>query len=369
MNANTLFLRLEGPMQAWGNQESKFVIRRTAEAPTKSGVIGMLCAALGVSRQQAAEKWLPKLNALRMGVRTDVPGVRWWDYHTIGAGMQMRIAEGDGKTKPGALLTRREYLCDASYLVALMGEPTIIAELKEAIKAPRWTLYLGKKSCIPSRPLLEHPPGEFPDLISALASVPWRKRLKEDKKTHFLNCLLDWEPTPEQPEAPDDALVWFDVPCSFEPPVHRPRFVVRKQLSLGNDVDIAELPASSKTPPRPRPRADYNNTEYKKARSARLDADHGLCVFCKSPAVTTHHITYRRAGGYEAHEDLRSLCRLCHDAVTMIEYGLGRSLDRINPEEPHWKGEINKKRAEIVKFRSLETRRRHFGAEFAEEVE
>ncbi|MGH9433413.1 MAG: CRISPR-associated protein Cas5, partial [Terriglobia bacterium] len=44
MSANTLFLRLEGPLQSWGDQQSKFVIRRTAEAPTKSGVIGMLCA-------------------------------------------------------------------------------------------------------------------------------------------------------------------------------------------------------------------------------------------------------------------------------------------------------------------------------------
>ena len=61
MSANTLFLRLEGPLQAWGVQESKFVVRRTAEAPTKSGVIGLLCAALGVSRPKAAEAWLAAL--------------------------------------------------------------------------------------------------------------------------------------------------------------------------------------------------------------------------------------------------------------------------------------------------------------------
>ena len=93
MSANTLFLRLEGPLQAWGDQESKFVIRRTAEAPTKSGVIGMLCAALGVSRSKASDGWLPKLCALRMGVRLDRPGVRWWDYHTVGAGMRMRLLQ------------------------------------------------------------------------------------------------------------------------------------------------------------------------------------------------------------------------------------------------------------------------------------
>ena len=118
MSVNTLFLRLEGPLQAWGDQESKFVIRRSAEAPTKSGVIGMLCAALGVSRSDAAAEWLPKLASLDMGVRIDRPGVRWWDYHTVGARMNMRIAEGDRKVKLGAMLTRREYLADASFLVA-----------------------------------------------------------------------------------------------------------------------------------------------------------------------------------------------------------------------------------------------------------
>ncbi|MBI1785436.1 type I-E CRISPR-associated protein Cas5/CasD, partial [Candidatus Sumerlaeota bacterium] len=153
MSGNTLFLRLEGPMQAWGDQESKFVIRRTAEAPTKSGIIGMLCAALGVSRPEASKDWLPKLAALQMGVRMDKPGIRWWDYHTVGAEMQMRIA--DGGHKPGAMLTRREYLCDASFLVALQGDPALIGELEAAISKPKWALYLGRKCCPPSRPLLE----------------------------------------------------------------------------------------------------------------------------------------------------------------------------------------------------------------------
>ncbi len=364
MNANTLFLRLDGPLQSWGDQESKFVVRRTAEAPTKSGVTGMLCAALGVSRPHAAEKWLPKLGALRMGVRIDAPGVRWWDYHTVGARMEMRIAEGGGKTKPGALLTRREYLCDASFLVALQGEPAFIAELTAAMQNPRWTLYLGRKCCPPSRPLLEHPGGGFPDLLSALASISWRRRLKKDSPPQTVDCLLDWKPTPEQPEAPADALIWYDVPLTFEPPAHSPRFVIRRRLRLGADgeVTVAEKPAQKSTPSPLRPRADYGNTEYRKRRRQRLDCDHGLCVFCKSPATTVQHVTYRRAGGGESQDDLRSLCRLCHDAVTMIEYGLGMGLDRINPEDPRWRERIVEKRQEIIRFRSLETRRRRLAA-------
>ncbi|MFZ0052380.1 MAG: type I-E CRISPR-associated protein Cas5/CasD [Desulfobaccales bacterium] len=368
MSANTLFLRLEGPLQAWGDQQSKFVVRRTSEAPSKSGVIGMLCAALGVCRPEAGDGWLPKLGALRMGVRLDQPGVRWWDYHTVGAGMQMRTAEGERKSKPGAMLTRREYLCDASFLVALQGAPGLIAQLEDAMKAPKWALYLGRKSCLPSRPLLERPAGDFPDLLSALKAVPWRRRLKKDQAPPTVDCLLDWEPTSEQPEAPDNALIWYDVPLTFEPPAHHSRFLMRRKLRVGVDgeVKLADKPTQNDPPWPPRPRANYGNTEYKKRRQERLDHDHKLCLFCKSPATTVQHITYRRAGGNEGTDDLRSLCRLCHDAVTMMEYGLGMGLDRINPEEPRWRDMIIRKREEIIKFRSLETRRRSLAAEEVE---
>jgi 5-methylcytosine-specific restriction endonuclease McrA len=89
-------------------------------------------------------------------------------------------------------------------------------------------------------------------------------------------------------------------------------------------------------------------------------------VFCKSPAATVQHVTYRHAGGEERLDELRSLCRLCHDAVTMIEYGLGMGLDRINPEDPRWRAQIIDKRREIIAFRSLETRRRKLAAEEVE---
>ncbi|MHB8202500.1 MAG: type I-E CRISPR-associated protein Cas5/CasD [Desulfomonilaceae bacterium] len=371
MSAHTLFLRLEGPLQAWGSNDSKFVIRRTMDAPTKSGVIGMLCAALGVSRSEASEEWLPRLCSLIMGVRIDAPGVRWWDYHTVGAGMRMRIAEAEGKTKPGAMLTRREYLCDASFLVTLQDDDEgLIHELRKAIKKPKWTLYLGRKSCPPGRHLLEleNQDMTFPDLESALTSVQWRPRFKGDPIPQELDCFLDWKPTTQQPEAPPDALVWYDVPLTFEPPSHGPRFILHKQLRTGPEdkIKLSPIPLQNSTPSPPRPRANYTNSKYRDARTKRLAADNGLCVFCKAPATTVQHITYRNAGGNESEQDLRSLCRLCHDAVTMIEYGLGMGLDRINPCEPRWRNEIVKTRDEIVKYRSLETRRRRLQPEEVE---
>jgi len=369
MNANTLLLRLEGPLQSWGGHESKFVIRRTADAPTKSGIVGLLCAAMGISRTDARQR-LAALNALLMGVRVDRPGVRWWDYHTVGARMEMPTAEG--KTKPGAMLTRREYLCDASFLVALQGDPGLLRDAKEKLVYPKWPMFLGRRSCPPSLPLVgridEPDTGDFPDLTSALRSVPWRPRLAGDERPEFLECVLEWRPSADEPEAPAVAEVWYDVAQSFDVPGHHPRFVVRTQLTVGDGKDIAihPKPRQTRTPAPPRPRADYGNSEYRKRRQERLDSDHGLCVFCKAPAGTVQHITYRRAGGGETPEDLRALCRLCHDAVTMIEYGLGMGLDRINPELPEWRDKIIAKRDEIVAFRSMETRRRRLAPEEVE---
>jgi hypothetical protein len=215
----------------------------------------------------------------------------------------------------------------------------------------------GDESCI----------GEFPDVLSALCSVPWRPRLDGDERPASVECLLEWRSSGDEPDAPPDAEVWYDVAQSFDVPGHEPRLVVRRQLTVGEGMEVPLGEATQRrTPAPPRPRADYTDTEYRRVRKQRLDADHGLCVFCKQPATTVQHVTYRHAGGDEQTDELRSLCRLCHDAVTMIEYGLGMGLDRINPEDPQWRDEIITKRDEIIEFRSLETRRRRLAAEEVE---
>lgn len=370
--ANTVFLRLEGPLQAWGDT-SKFVIRRSMDAPTKSGVLGLVCCALGLSRD-AARNRLPELNTLAMAVRIDRPGARWWDYHTVGAGIGILNAKGkikiNAQTKePETLITRREYLADASFLVALQGNAGLIASVAEALANPIWPVYLGRRSCPPGVPVLVRPaesepwtnPGAHADLKAALCAIPWRPRHAQDHAPEFVETIIEWRASHDDDTAPDDAEVWYDAPVCFDPPVHHPRLVMREIIT----PPVGE-PTQRRTPAPPRPRADYNNTEYKKRRAARLEADHGLCVFCKSPATTVQHITYRRAGGDETHDDLRALCRLCHDAVTMIEYGLAMGLDRIDPCEPRWRDHILRTRRQIVQRRSLETRRRYLTPEEVE---
>lgn len=374
---NTLFLRLEGPLQAWGGN-SKFVIRRTAEAPTKSGVLGMICCAMGIPRSDARPH-LHRLKTLEMGVRIDRPGTLWSDYHTVGAGYGLLTAQGDLKTgAQGTLVTRRYYLCDASFLVALRGEPELVAQVAEALGNPVWPVYLGRKCCPPSVPVVSRDRAEdmgtSADLISALRSRPWQPRLGDEEKPRDgkLTCLIEWRAASDTAVAPADAKVWDDTPVSFDPPVHQPRLVVRDTVQIGEGERMVrtQAPLQQRTPAQPRPRADYENKEFRKRRQDRLDQDHHLCAFCKAPCegrgATVQHVTYRRAGGGETLGDLRSLCRLCHDAVTMIEYGLGMGLDRINPEEPKWRDKIIQKRDEIIRFRSLETRKRRLQPEEVE---
>jgi len=382
VSANTLFLRLEGPLQAWGDP-SRFDMRRSMAAPTKSGVLGLVCSAMGLSRSAAAGT-LGTLTRLRMGVRVDRPGERWWDWHTVGAGVGVMPADGKEAKRTGkpqeieTRVSRREYLADASVLVALWGDPGIISQVAAALARPARPVYLGRRSCPPSVPVFIPPPAAtsgqsspstsatHADLAAALASHPWRPRYAADAPrdekgrpcaTVALPCLLEW-PTDGDTPAPESAETWYDNPVSFDPPVHAARLVTRADVTVAVGAALQH-----DAPPPSRPRADYRNSEYRKRRDERLEADRHLCVFCKSPCDrpgqgTVQHVTYRRAGGQERLDDLRALCRLCHDAVTMIEYGLGMGLDRIDPCDPRWRTQIVARRDEIVRFRSLEHRRR-----------
>ena len=145
----TLLLRLKAPLQSWG-MSSRFSIRDTAKEPSKSGVIGLLCAALGISRDDANTD-NPTFNALtklKFGVRVNREGVMQKDYHTA-----QNIAKADGGIKETELSTRW-YLADADFLVGLESEDLPFLEaLQNAVKNPKWQLFLGRKSFVPSVPI------------------------------------------------------------------------------------------------------------------------------------------------------------------------------------------------------------------------
>lgn len=150
---SVLILRLAAPLQSWGTQ-SRFSVRDTAREPSKSGVIGLISAALG--RPRDAD--IRDLMALAMTVRIDREGSVQRDYQTAGGGSlpdghPYGVAKAN-RAKAQTVTSSRYYLADADFRVALEGDDeTLLNMIADALLRPKWPLYLGRKAFVPSQPL------------------------------------------------------------------------------------------------------------------------------------------------------------------------------------------------------------------------
>ena len=163
----TLLLRLAGPMQSWGTT-SRFDQRDTGKEPSKSGVVGLLAAALGIDRETWNDE-LKSLAALTMGVRHDRPGVLKYDYQTA-----QNIISADRSKVHGTAVTTRDYLADAVFLVGLQGEDRALLERAHAaLHNPVWPLALGRKSYVPSETVWLEGGVQNAPLLEALKARPW----------------------------------------------------------------------------------------------------------------------------------------------------------------------------------------------------
>jgi CRISPR system Cascade subunit CasD len=153
-----LALLLDGPLQSWGFA-SRFQQRTTGLYPTKSGVIGLVSAAMGLAKGSPEEaEWLPKVSALEMTsivIPHNVPEVdgplpvrRLEDYHTV-----LETRRASGAMNRDAVVTRRQYLLEARFGVILAGDRSVLERVAAALQDPIWGVWLGRKSCIPSAPL------------------------------------------------------------------------------------------------------------------------------------------------------------------------------------------------------------------------
>jgi CRISPR system Cascade subunit CasD len=183
----TLLMRMRAPMMSWGDH-SRFTIRDTRREPTKSAVIGLLCATLGRPR------WEPvhDLAALKMGVRVDREGVMLCDYHTIMDSIKSSGSKGD------TVLSDRYYMADADYLVGLEGDRSLLETLDAALESPCWQLYFGRKSFVPSCPVRVDRGISESELANALKdfqSYPIRLQnlSKLESKEPKLRCVLEVE--------------------------------------------------------------------------------------------------------------------------------------------------------------------------------
>lgn len=187
-----LFFQLAAPMASWG-EIAVGEDRASASHPTRSAIIGILASALGIRRREEERQ-----RRLAEGYRTAVivcdPGELVRDYHTTqvpsspdakGWPLATRRDEIDviswsrrTKGKAGeAILSYRDYRCDARWIVAVEARPDApysLEEIRLALREPKLVLYLGRKSCPPTLPLDPHVL-EGGNLIEALEGLAFTK--------------------------------------------------------------------------------------------------------------------------------------------------------------------------------------------------
>ncbi len=231
---SALLLRFAGPMQSWGTQ-SRFDERDAGTEPSKSGVVGLLCASLGRVRDAPVDD----LAALRMGVRVDFEGVVQRDFQTSGGVHRVHetygVARSSGGVSGEAVVSRRYFIADADFLVALEGSADLLEELGGALLEPRWPLCLGRKAFVPGVPVWM-PGGLRPDmdLRQALTAEPWPRSglgLPRDRPT-ALRLVMEGIGAEIRIDQP--------VGSAFRTRRFAPRAVGTSFLRLGEDVPIRE---------------------------------------------------------------------------------------------------------------------------------
>lgn len=192
---SSLLLLLKGPMQSWGDA-SRYKQRTTRQIPTKSGIIGLLAAAEGRRRSEPIED----LSDLKFAVRVDQPGSLLRDYQTA------QRWQTDGKTS----LVTRFFLSDAVFVAAVESPRHEMLEgLADALRSPRFPLFLGRRSC-PAPPQLLMGVSNRP-AVEALRDTPW-EAADSHRRTRAPQVEL---PIFRDAEPNETGVARQDVPISF----------------------------------------------------------------------------------------------------------------------------------------------------------
>lgn len=189
---NTLLLRLTAPLQAWG-VEVRYDVCSTRREPTKSGVLGLAAAALGIPRDDDAA--IEPLRGLKFGIRVDREGTILRDFHMV-------------RAERSSYVTQRYYLSDALFLAGLEGEDELLSRIAAALSSPVFPLFLGRRSCPPEGPIVLGI--RAVPLEEALRAEPWlQPEWRRKRVAPTLRMVLD----SDEP----GAAIQRDLPVSFDP--------------------------------------------------------------------------------------------------------------------------------------------------------
>ena len=156
-----LLLSLYGPLSSFGG--IAIGIRRGSwPIPSKSAVLGMVAAAMGIERTRE-EEHLVIQESLSFAVRTDAPGRMLMDYHTVQVPPRRRNTSFATRKEElayadlDATISQREWLCDGFFTVALWNtgeaaERYGVAAIARAFESPAFVVFLGRKSAPPALP-------------------------------------------------------------------------------------------------------------------------------------------------------------------------------------------------------------------------
>ena len=178
-NQDFLVFRLWGPMASWGDI-AVGERRGTWNRPSRSAVLGLIAAALGIERSnRLAHDQLE--NAIGFAVRVDLAGRPLRDYHTAqspgarkGKRWFTRRDELADKGELNTILSERSYLIEPSAAIILWRRPDndgpTLTKIKEHLLESAFTLYLGRKSCPLGIPLIPVGPIAATDPPAALVA-------------------------------------------------------------------------------------------------------------------------------------------------------------------------------------------------------
>lgn len=122
----------------------------------------MIAAGLGLRRGED----ISHLAALNFGVRIDQKGGIESDFHNM-----TKWKRDTGNDDKKLSLTTRHYLSDYVFLVGLEGDRELLEEIIDALRHPKFHLFLGRKACVPDTPMVIGI--DDTGLVESLKSSPW----------------------------------------------------------------------------------------------------------------------------------------------------------------------------------------------------
>jgi len=160
---NYLLFRLYGPLASWGDI-AVGTHRPSYDHPSKSAVMGLLAAAVGIRRNEE-NKHRELAGAYNFAVLVNSPGVFLRDYHTAQIPSASSIKKqrhilsrkeelGVEKEDLTAVISSRDYYSDSLYTIAIWSKeeyseafPYPLELLENKLNEPEFVLYMGRKSC------------------------------------------------------------------------------------------------------------------------------------------------------------------------------------------------------------------------------